>query len=131
MKAPSTRQLKVGEELRHAISDVIMREGFHFADGKHRSVTVSEVRISPDLKNASVYVAFLDSVQDRASANSMIAWLQSAAPEIRHLMGKKVRIRFLPRLRFILDESFDEAAKINDLLSRSEVIRDTGGESGD
>ncbi len=119
-KAPSQRQLRVGEELRHAISEVLRRGELHHPDIDNASVIVSEVRVSPDLKNATVYVAPLAGL----NAEEMMIALNDYAPNIRRMMNKKVVLKYSPKLYFKLDTSFDEAYRINNLLNSPSVKRD-------
>jgi ribosome-binding factor A len=117
---PTQRQLKVGEELRHALSDIFLREDFYTEDGKTLKVTVSEVRASPDLKNATVFVMPLAGKNIEHTMKS----LKIMALEIRHHLGKRIRLRILPRLTFRLDDTFEKSQKINDILQKPEVKRD-------
>jgi ribosome-binding factor A len=123
-KASSQRNLRVGEEIRHALSDIFLR-GESNAPGLHSaSITVSEVRVSPDLKNATAYVMPLGGVQKEA----LLEVLKEAAQEIRYLVSKRMKLRYTPRIYFALDESFDEAQRINELLKKPEVARDLAKE---
>src|SRR4051812_40386362 len=104
-KGQSQRQLRVGEELRHALSDVLMRGECHHADLIDASITVSEVRVSPDMKNATAFVAPLAGSKKDVILHALV----EAAGELRHLVGRKVILRSTPRLHFKLDESFENA----------------------
>lgn len=119
-KPPSQRQLRVGEEIRHIVSEILMRNETHHPDLESLSITVSEVRISPDLKNANVYVTPLAGMKDPAE---LVEKLNLAAPSIRRVMGKKVVLKYLPKLFFKMDKSFDEAGRINELLMTDPKIR--------
>lgn len=116
----SSRPLRVGEEIRHAISEILLRGEVHSADLLGASITVSEVRVAPDMKNATVFAMPLggEGKQEKLDA------LKAAAPEIRYLVSKKVKLRYMPKLHFALDNSFDEAERINTLLAQPEVARD-------
>lgn len=119
---PSQRQLRVGEQLRHAIVEVLQRGRFDdiaLIDASH-TVTVSEVRTSPDLKNATVFVFTLGG----ARMDEVLPALNDAAGYIQRELGKKIHLKFTPRLKFVTDNSFDEAQKIDGLLK--EIA--TGGE---
>lgn len=118
--SPGQRQLRVGEEIRHALSDVFMRGECHDPELDGVSITVSEVRISPDLKNASVYVMPLAG----AKTETIIAVLERLAPTIRTLISHKMRLRYTPRLNFRLDTSFEEATRIHTLLRNPAIARD-------
>lgn len=124
-KEPSQRQLKVGEELRHLLSDIFMRGDFYDPDThKNIEVTVSEVRISPDLKNATVYVIPLSGTTSDADKNKTVSSLQSFSSQIRRTVSKKIRMRHIPFFTFKLDDCFETASKINNLLNSPEVQRD-------
>lgn len=116
----SQRQLRVGEEMRHAISSILMRGELHDPDLENTSVTVSEVRISPDLKNATAFFMPLGG----ANRETISEALERAAPEIRKLVASMMMLRYAPRISFKLDYSFDEAKKIDDLLRQPSVARD-------
>lgn len=116
----SQRNLRVGEEIRHALADIFIRGEIHSMDLLGASITVSEVRVSPDLKNATAFVMPL------AGANKELLFeaLKKSAPELRHLVSKRVKLRYTPRIFFTLDNSYEEAARINNLLKKPEVARD-------
>lgn len=119
-RAPSQRQLRVGEELRHALARILARGDLHDPVLEGVSVTVTEVRISPDLKNAAAFVMPLGG----ADTEEILAALNHACPFLRGQLGREVRLRHTPRLSFQADQSFDEAAKINALLHNPRVRRD-------
>jgi ribosome-binding factor A len=118
--ATNQRPLKVGEEIRRAISGIFLRGEVHSIDLFGASITVSEVRVSPDMKNASVFIMPLAGEQKKEKLEA----LRVAAPEIRYLASKKLKLRYMPKLHFELDNSFDEAQRINILLQKPEVARD-------
>ena len=123
-RPPSQRQLKVGEEIRHAVATVLIRNETHDPALESLSITVSEVRISPDLKNASVYVTPLGG---HAEAQNIVERLNAAAPALRKASGKRLVLKYLPKLYFKLDKSFDYAGRINELLMTDPKIqRDVG-----
>ena len=119
-KPPSQRQLRVGELVRHAVSDLLSRGVIHDPVLEGRVITVPEVRMSPDLKNATVFVVPLggDDPEDVVSA------LRHHIRFIRGEVARAVQLRNAPRLTFQADTSFDEADKISELLARPEVRRD-------
>lgn len=117
---PGQRQLRVGEEIRHALSSIFMRGELHEAELRGISITVSEVRISPDLKNATAYVMPLGG----SNREEVMTALAELAPNLRSMVGSKLHLKFTPRLTFRLDNSFDEAHRIHALLSQPEVARD-------
>ena len=119
-KSSGQRPLRVGEEIRHALADIFLRGDVHSIDLFGASITISEVRVSPDMKNATVFVMPLAGEQKEEKLEA----LKTAAPEIRYLVSKKVKLRYMPKLYFQLDNSFDEAERINTLLSQPEVARD-------
>jgi ribosome-binding factor A len=119
------RPLRVGEEIRHALADIFMRGECHMPELSNASITVSEVRVSPDLKNATAFVMPLAGENKEELLQALI----EAAPELRHLVSKKVKLRHAPRIHFKLDTSFEEAQRINTLLNKPEVARDL--EKGD
>lgn len=118
-KAPTQRQLQVGEEIRHAVSTVLMRNETHDPELESLSITVSEVRIGPDLKNASVYVTPLAGQDDPAR---VVERLNQAAPALRRAVGKRIVLKYLPKLYFKIDKSFDNAGRINELLQTDPKI---------
>lgn len=121
------RQLRVGEEIRHALSSIFMRGELHEEELRGASITVSEVRISPDLKNATAYVMPLGG----SNREQVLEALRELAPNLRMMIGGKLHLKYTPRLSFRLDTSFDEAHRINALLQQPEVIRDIQNEQDD
>ena len=119
-KSNNQRNLRVGEEVRHALADIFMRGESNAPELFDAKITVSEVRVSPDLKNATAYIMPLAGENKEA----LLEVLKVAAPEIRHLVSKRVKLRHAPRIHFTLDTSFDEAQRINELLKKPEVARD-------
>ena len=118
-RAPSQRQLRVGEELRHALAQMIARTEFRDADLAGQPVTVTEVRVSPDLRNATVYVTPL--VGD---ASIIVPALQRAANYMRGQLSSAVKLRHTPSLKFEHDVSFDQAKRIESILQKPDVERD-------
>ena len=116
-KEPSHRQLRVAEALRHALSEILVREDFFDPGLANISITISEISISPDLTNARVYTMPLGGVQ----VETVLPALNRLAPVIQSLVAKKVHLRRVPRLRFLLDDSFENAARMNALFN---AIRD-------
>jgi ribosome-binding factor A len=114
------RRRRVGEELRHALSQ-ILREGRCHDPALHEaSISVTEVRLSPDLRNATVYVMPLGG----ANAAEIITGLKRGTPFLRALVAGELSLRYAPALFFALDSSFDQADRISALLARPEVERD-------
>jgi len=111
-KVPSQRQLRIGETLRHALSEILIREDFFDPDLANVSITISEISVSPDLANARVYTMPLGGV----NVDVILPALNKLAPLIQSLVAKKVQLRRTPRLRFYLDDSFENAARMNQLF---------------
>ena len=109
---PSQRQLRVGEEIRHSLAAIFMREELHDPALQGASVTFSEVRVSPDLKNATVFFLPLGGEDTAPIAKG----LGRAAPHLRSLLARQLRLRVVPRLSFVADESFARAESIDRLL---------------
>lgn len=109
------RQLKVGEEIRHLISGILHRGSFYDPDLEGVSVTVSEVSISPDFSNARVYVMPLGG----KNTETVLAALGRIAHEIQHDLARQLTTRRTPRLKFVLDDSFDNASRLTSLISRN------------
>lgn len=119
-RPPSQRQLRVGESLRHALAEIIEREGFRDPDLHDVTLTISEVDSSPDLKHAVVYVMRLGG----GDMAPVLAGLERAKSFLRRELSKRTRLRHVPELRFATDTTFDEANHIDELLHRPEVARD-------
>jgi ribosome-binding factor A len=117
---PSQRQLRVGELLRHALSDILVRGDVRDPDLDGVSVTVTQVKPSPDMRHATVFCEPLGG----ANAERVVAALNRHKGFLRGLMGKMITLRYTPELRFIEDTSFAEAQKIEDLLRSERVRRD-------
>lgn len=117
---PSQRQLRVGEEIRHVLADIFMRGDCHDHDINSTPITVSEVRISPDLKNATAYVMPLGGM----NLETVMAALIRNAPILRKLVSDRMKLRYAPRISFRVDNSFEEAQRIETLLNSPEVARD-------
>jgi ribosome-binding factor A len=118
-KAPSQRQLRVGEELRHALAEILRRADFRDPELLDLNVTVSEVRISPDLKNATAFVMPLG-----GGHPEQVKALNRVSAYLRSQVAKAMRLQHVPRLSFQVDVSFDYAQRIDQLLHRPDVQRD-------
>ena len=112
--------MRVGEELRHALSQVLARGELRDPHLVDVSLTVTEVRVSPDLKNATAFVVPLGG----GDLEAIVDALNHASSFLRGQMGQEVRLRFTPRLSFQPDRSFDEAEHINQILHHPRVARD-------
>lgn len=119
-KAPSQRQLRVGELIRHELALLLNDGSAHDPILRSASITVSEVRLSPDIKNATAFVLPL-AEQDR---EAILEALRRASSFYRRRLAEKVDLRYTPRLDFRLDTSFDEAERIERLLESEKVRRD-------
>jgi ribosome-binding factor A len=119
-KEPSQRQLKVGETIRHALADIFSRGEIVDEVLNRHSLTVPEVRMSPDLKLATVFVIPLGG----GEAEEAVAHLEKHKRYVRGLVAKRVSMRFMPELRFKVDTSFEASSRIDELLARPEVARD-------
>ena len=125
--APSQRQLRVGELIRRALSEVLMRGDVHDPELNAMSITVGEVRTSPDLKVATAFVLPLGGQH----AEEAIAALRRNRGELRRVVGKKVALKFSPELRFSIDETFDRMDETRRLLAQDEVQRDVAAPDPD
>ena len=117
---PSQRQLRVGELIRRTLSEVLMRGDIHDPDLNRMSVTVGEVRTSPDLKIATAYVLPLGG----EGQDDLIELLARNKSELRRLIGKKLDLKYAPDLRFRLDKTFDQMDETRRLFSQEKVRRD-------
>ncbi|WP_106640837.1 30S ribosome-binding factor RbfA [Allosphingosinicella vermicomposti] len=123
----SVRLLRVGEQVRHALSDILMRGDVHDDVLASTHVSVTEVRMSPDLRHATVFVKpLLGKDEDKVlkALRTNTAYLQSE-------VAKRVNMKYAARLKFLADESFDEGSHIDSLLRSPTVARDLTGEDGD
>ncbi len=111
----SQRQQRVAEEIRHVLANIIQRGELKDPELMDLSVTVSEVRVSPDLKNATAFIAPLGGGSSEALATAM----NRAAPFIRMRLGKELSLKYLPKVIFEADKSFDYAQKIESILAQS------------
>ncbi|NOZ33528.1 MAG: 30S ribosome-binding factor RbfA [Alphaproteobacteria bacterium] len=122
---PSVRMLRVGELLRHAVSDLLVRNEIIDPALDGVFITVPEVRMTPDLKLASVYVMPLGG----ANAPEVVEALNRHKKYIRGQLGPALDLKFTPQVRFLVDETFDEAGRIDALLRSSNVQRDLNDDS--
>lgn len=123
-KPPSQRQLRAGELVRHALVDILSREEFRDPELDGVSVTVGEVRCSPDLKHATVFCAPLG-VDEEGRRDAVTEALNRASRFLRGRLGREIDMKFTPELHFVSDDSYDEAAAIDRLLDSDRVRRDT------
>jgi ribosome-binding factor A len=117
---PGVRTLRVGEAVRHALSDILIRGDVHDDLLAATSVSVTEVRMSPDLRHATVFVKPLLGRNEEAVLKALrtnTAYLQSE-------VARRVQARFAAKLKFVGDESFDEGSHIEAVLRRDDIARD-------
>ncbi|MEM6407856.1 MAG: 30S ribosome-binding factor RbfA [Pseudomonadota bacterium] len=117
---PSQRQLRVGELIRRTLADVLNRGDIHDPDLNRLSITVSEVRTSPDLKIATVFVLPLGGEKRKETIEA----LARNKGELRRALSKEMTMKYSPDLRFVLDESFDRMDETSRLLRQDNVRRD-------
>jgi ribosome-binding factor A len=120
VKGPSQRQLQAGELVRHALVGILQREDLRDPAVHNVSITISEVRTSPDMKHAHVFVSPLGKGNPQEIADG----LNRCAGFLRGRLGREVELRYTPELHFLPDVSFAEASHINDLLQSESVRRD-------
>ncbi|OJW22105.1 MAG: ribosome-binding factor A [Rhodospirillales bacterium 69-11] len=129
-EGPSQRQLRVAEEIRHVLAGLFERRDFRDPELAEAAITVTEVRMSPDLKHATVFVARLG----RSDVDVLLPALKRASAFLRGQVAHGLRLRFAPDLHFQPDHALDYAMKIDRLMHEPEVARDLDrralGESG-
>lgn len=117
---PSQRQLRVGELIRRTLSEVLARGDVHDPELNRMSITVGEVRTSPDLKIATAYVLPLGG----RGADTVLKILAKNKSELRRLVGRRLGLKYTPDLRFQLDETFDRMDDTRRMMSQDVVRRD-------
>lgn len=122
-RPPSQRQLKAGELIRRALAEIIAKEHLRDPDLHDVSITISEVRSSPDLKHAIVYAAPLGGGDNE----KLIKALNRCAKFLRGRLGHYMEMKSTPALKFVADTSFDAATDMNRLFNRPDVRRDLQG----
>ena len=123
----SQRQLRVGELIRHELADMLSRGGIHDPVIERHMVTVPEVRMSPDLRLATIYVMPLGGHDEK----EVLAALDRNKRYVRGEIARRVNLKFAPEIRFRIDERFDEAERIEKLLRTPAVQRDLADENDD
>ena len=118
--APSQRALRAGELVRHALAEILARGEVHDPVIETHLITVAEARMSPDLRLATIYVMPLGGQDEK----SVLAALDRNKRFLRGEIAHRVNLKFAPEIRFRIDERFDEAQRIEDLLRSPEVARD-------
>ena len=122
----SVRLLKVGEQVRHVLSELLLRQEVHDATLSAHSVSVTEVRMSPDLRHASVYVKPLLGMDE----DEVLTALRTNTAFFQREVASRLKLKYAAKLKFLSDESFDEAARIERLLSDPKVARDLAAPEG-
>jgi ribosome-binding factor A len=124
---PSQRALRAGELVRHAVAEILARGEVHDPVIEGHLITVPEVRMSPDLRQATIYVMPLGGRDEQAVVDA----LERNKRYLRGEIARRVNLKFAPDIRFRLDERFDEAERIEKLLRTPEVRRDLEKDEGD
>lgn len=117
---PSQRQLRVGELLRRTLSEILAQGDLHDPELEGVSITVGEVRASPDLKKATAYVLPLGG----GGREAVLAALRRNKPELRHLLAREMTLKHVPDLRFEIDETFDRLDATRRLFADERIRRD-------
>ncbi len=127
MKGPTQRQLRAGELVRHALAEILARGEVHDPVIEAHMITVPEVRMSPDLRQATIFVMPLGG----RDAKPVLAALERNKRYLRGEIARRVNLKFAPDIRFRLDDRFEEAERIEKLLRTSEVRRDLERDEGE
>ena len=126
-ESKSVRLLRVGEQVRHAVSDILMRGDVHDELLAKHMVSVTEVRMSPDLRHATVFVKPLLGAEEEA----VIKALRTNTAYLQSEVARRVNTRYAAKLKFLADESFDEGSHIDTLLRKPTIARDLGEREGE
>lgn len=118
----SVRLLRVGEQVRHALSDILMRGDVHDETLASHMVSVTEVRMSPDLRHATIFVKPLLGADEAA----VLKALRTNTAYFQSEVARWVNTKYAAKLKFLADESFDEGSHIDSLLRRDDIARDLG-----
>ena len=119
-RGPTQRQLRVAEEIRHVLAGVFGRGEMHDPELAGELITVTEVRIGPDLKHATAFVSRLG----RSDIDALLPALKRATPFLRAQVAHALRLKFAPDLSFQPDHALEQAMKISELLHSPQVERD-------
>jgi ribosome-binding factor A len=123
----SVRLLRVGEQVRHALSDILMRGDVHDETLAKHLVSVTEVRMSPDLRHATVFVKPLLGTDEDA----VIKALRTNTAFLQSEVARRVNTKYAAKLKFLADESFDEGGHIDELLRKPDIARDLSTDGGE
>ena len=126
-QGPSVRVLRVGEQVRHVLSEILQRGDVHDDVLAKHPVSITEVRMSPDLRHATVFVKPLLGRDEEA----VIKALRTNTAYLQREVAHRVRMKYAAKLKFLPDESFDEASHIEKLLRDPKVARDLEGGAGE
>ena len=126
-RPPSQRQLRVGELVRHAVSEMLIRGDVHDGVLEGHLITIPEVRMTPDMRLATIYVMPLGG----RDADAVLAALERNKRFLRGEIAHRVNLKFAPDIRFLIDERFEEAERIERLLRTPQVRRDLEREKDD
>lgn len=124
---PSQRQLRVGEELRHLLAQILAHGDLRDPALADLTLTVTEVRVSPDLKNATAFVVPLGG----GGLDAAVAALNHAAGFFRRRLADQLELRYVPSVTFVADRSFDAADRVEEILAHPRVRRDIVAAEGD
>lgn len=127
-RGPSQRQLRAGELVRRALADIIGRGTIQDPDLIDKAITISEVRVSPDMRHATCYVAPLGGSLTGEDSDKLVAALTRVKSFLRGQLAKEVTFKYLPDLAFAADTSFDKAEAVDRLLHSPKVAQDLGGD---
>jgi len=120
----SVRLLKVGEQVRHVLSEMLTRQQVHDEVLSAHSVSVTEVRMTPDLRQATVYVKSLLGADEA----DVLKALRTHTAYFQREVAQRLKLKYAAKLKFLADESFDEASRIDALLADPRVRRDLDGD---
>lgn len=120
VKVPGNRQKRVAEEIRQILAGIFSRGDFFSPELRDRSITITQVNVSPDLRNALIFVMPLGG----KDTQEILAYLKKYRGELRYLLSKEIQLRYIPNLKFILDDAIEQAAKINALFAKIKPTND-------
>lgn len=123
----SVRSLRVGEQMRHMLSDILARGDVHDETLAKHMVTVTEVRMSPDLRHATVFIKPLLGKDEE----KVLKALRTNTAYLQREVAARVQMKYAAKLKFLADESFDEGSHIDKLLKDPKVARDLAGSDDD
>ena len=123
----SVRLLRVGEQMRHTLSDILARGDVHDEVLAKHPVTITEVRMSPDLRHATVFMKPLLGRDEEA----VLKALRTNTAYLQREVAARVQMKYAAKLKFLADESFDEGSHVDKLLRAPHVAQDLGGEDSD